>query len=225
MRRGRSFVFHFDLMPSSKDVDTSTGTEDLRRQILDTARSLLVSDGYQNLSMRKIARSIGYSPTSIYLHFESKDALIHALIHEGMMELRGELEDSAARGEGSPLERLRTLCRRFVEFGLTNPEYYEIMFQLRPERMERYPREKYREARENLNFFVEALVQGSEEGLFDVDDAQVSASAIWAALHGTISLLLAERIDARIDRDAFVDASIQQTIQGCLRTPVPSAPV
>jgi len=212
-------------MPSSKDVDTSTGTEDLRRQILDTARSLLVSDGYQNLSMRKIARSIGYSPTSIYLHFESKDALIHALIHEGMMELRGELEDSAARGEGSPLERLRTLCRRFVEFGLTNPEYYEIMFQLRPERMERYPREKYREARENLNFFVEALVQGSEEGLFDVDDAQVSASAIWAALHGTISLLLAERIDARIDRDAFVDASIQQTIQGCLRTPVPSAPV
>ena len=76
---------------------TSDGPEngDLRRRILDTARHQLVQDGYQDLSMRKIASAIGYSATSIYLYFDSKDALLHALIHEGMMGLRDQLEEAA----------------------------------------------------------------------------------------------------------------------------------
>jgi len=197
---------------------------DLRRRILDTTRHLLITEGYQNLSMRKIARSIGYSPTSIYLHFESKDALLHALIHEGMMQLRDELKTIVANHPGAPLTRLRSLCRSFIEFGLANPEYYEIMFQLRPERMKRYPREKYREARQNLDYFIETLAEGDEQGIFRVEDALVSASSIWASLHGTVSLLLADRVDARVDQDTFIRTAIRQTLRGYCETPTSSAP-
>jgi AcrR family transcriptional regulator len=194
----------------------------LRRHILDTARHLLVTEGYQNLSMRKIADAIGYSATSIYLYFDSKDALLHALIHEGMMWLRDRLHEAAAQHPDAPVRRLRALCRCFVEFGLENPEYYEIMFQLRPERMERYPPDKYRQARENLDFFARALDEGSEQGIFEVDDTKVSASTMWASLHGTVSLLLADRVDARIDADAFIDTAIRQAIHGFRRASVPS---
>lgn len=205
---------------------TSDGPEngDLRRRILDTARHQLVQEGYQNLSMRKIADAIGYSATSIYLYFDSKDALLHALIHEGMMWLRDQLHETAVQHPDAPVRRLRALCRCFVEFGLDNPEYYEIMFQLRPERMERYPPEKYRQARENLDYFARALDEGVEQGIFEVDDANVSASTVWASLHGTISLLLADRIDVRIDPDTFIDTSIRQAIRGFRRASVPSAP-
>jgi len=195
---------------------------DLRRRILDTTRHLLVQEGYQNLSMRKIAGAIGYSATSIYLHFDSKDALLHALIHEGMMQLRNHLQEAATQHPDAPVHRLRALCRCFVEFGLDNPEYYEIMFQLRPERMERYPREKYREARQNLDFFAQALEEGASEGIFEVDDARMSASAVWASLHGTVSLLLADRVDVRIEPDTFIDTAIRQAIQGCRRVAAPS---
>jgi len=200
------------------------GSEDvgLRRRILDTARHLLVQEGYQALSMRKIADAIGYSATSIYLHFDGKDALLHTLIHEGMMELRDRLDDTASEHPEAPVERLRALCECFVEFGLENPEYYEIMFQLRPERMERYPPEKYRAARQNLEFFAQALEAGAEQGIFQVDDSQVSASTIWASLHGTVSLLLAERVDVRIDPDMFIDTAIRQVIRG-FRATAPSA--
>ena len=191
---------------------------DLRRRILDTARHLLVKKGYQNLSMRKIADAIGYSATSIYLYFDSKDALLHALIHEGMMRLQEQLGETAAGFPDTPVERLQALCRTFIDFGLENPEYYEIMFQLRPERMERYPPEKYRQARNNLDFFGRALEEGEKQGVFEVDDPKVLASTIWASLHGTVSLLLAERVDARIDRDTFIEAAIQRTLQGCRRT-------
>jgi len=193
----------------------SSDNGNLRRHILDTARHLLVTDGYQNLSMRKIADAIGYSATSIYLHFDGKDALLHALIHEGMMQLQDELKETAADFSEDPLRRLRALCRCFVDFGLGNPEYYEIMFQLRPERMKRYPPEKYREARSNLRLFRRALEEGAEEGHIDVDDPDVLASTIWASLHGTVSLLLADRVDARIEQETFIDAAIQRTLRGC----------
>ncbi len=205
---------------------TSDGSEngDLRRRILDTARHLLVQEGYQDLSMRKIANAIGYSATSIYLYFDSKDALLHTLIHEGMMGLRDQLKETAAQHPDAPVGRLRALCRCFVDFGLENPEYYEIMFQLRPERMERYPPEKYREARENLDFFARALEEGVEEGIFEVDDIKVSASTVWASLHGTISLLLADRVDVRIEPDTFIDTAIRQAIRGFRRASAPSTP-
>jgi AcrR family transcriptional regulator len=188
---------------------------DLRRRILDTTRHLLVTEGYSNLSMRKIADAIGYSATSIYLYFDSKDALLHALIHEGMMRLHDELGEAAEMFPEDPFRRLRALCRRFVTFGLENPEYYEIMFQLHPERMERYPPEKYRQARSNLDYFVRALKEGGKEDLFDVEDPTVLASTMWASLHGTVSLLLAERVDARIDPETFIDTAIRRTLRGC----------
>jgi AcrR family transcriptional regulator len=201
---------------------TSSDDGNLRRQILDTARHLLVREGYQNLSMRKIADAIGYSATSIYLYFDSKDALLHALIHEGMMHLHRQLEEAAGRHADDPVDRLRALCRCFIDFGLENPEYYEIMFQLRPERMERYPPEKYREARSNLAFFGRTLEEGEKEGIFGVEDAKVTASTIWASLHGTVSLLLAERVDVSIEQETFIETAIRQTIQGCRRSLVSS---
>jgi len=193
-----------------------TGETDLRRVILDSTRHLLVRDGYQSLSMRKIARAIGYSATSIYLHFENKDALIHALIEEGMDHLLAMLKSVEAEHVGDPVAHLGAMCRRFVDFGLENPEYYEIMFMLHPEFMERYPAEKYRRARRNLDVIAATLADGVAQGVFAVDNVRVAASTIWSALHGAVSLLLARRVDVRIERAAFIEAAIAQTLGGVL---------
>ena len=206
------------------DESKTSDNGDLRRQILDKTRHLLVKEGYQNLSMRKIADAIGYSATSIYLYFDSKDALLHSLIHEGMMRLHDDLAETAAEFPQDPLQRLQALCRCFIRFGLRNPEYYEIMFQLHPERMERYPQEKYRQARSNLDFFSRALEEGAEDGVFSVQDPHVLASTIWASLHGTVSLLLAQRVDTRIDAETFIETAIERTLQGCRPPAVSSAP-
>ncbi len=192
---------------------------DLRRVILDTTRHLLVRDGYKSLSMRKIARAIGYSATSIYLHFDNKDALFHALIEEGMERMLEGFKAAEAAHLGDPAARLRALCRRYVAFGLDHPEYYEIMFMLHPEHMERYPPEKYRRARRNLDVIAAALADGAAQGVLSVKDPRVSASAIWAALHGTVSLLLARRVDVRIRQEDFIEAAIAHVIQGVLVEP------
>ncbi len=197
---------------------------DLRRVILDSTRHLLVRDGYMSLSMRKIARAIGYSATSIYLHFENKDALIHALIEEGMDQLLAALKDAEAEHPGDPVARLEAMCRRFVVFGLENREYYEIMFMLHPEFMERYPAEKYRRARRNLDVIAATLADGVAQGVFAVENVRVVASTIWSALHGAVSLLLARRVDIRIEQTAFIEAAIAQTLGGVLAPAAREAP-
>lgn len=203
--------------------ENTSNNGNLRRRILDTTRHLLLQEGYQNLSMRKIARAINYSATSIYLYFDSKDALLHALIDEGMEQLYGVLEEVAAKHSEDPVVRLEALCRQFITFGLENPEYYEVMFLLHPEYMERYPAEKYRRARRNLDLIAVALSEGAACGLFELDDPRISASAVWASLHGAVSLLLAERLDVRIDREAFIQRTIEQTINGYLKGVPPAA--
>lgn len=194
----------------AKDPDT-----DLRRLILDTARQLLTADGYANLSMRRIARQIGYSATSIYLHYDNKDQLVHALIDEGVEMLNRRLVEVVSSHAGSaPPERLEGLCRAYVAFGLELPEYYEIMYLLHTEYIERYPAEKYRRARQNLDFFGTALADGARDGAFDSVEPLRGATTVWSQLHGVVSLINSHRIDRKIDHEDLVQEVIARVVRG-----------
>ncbi len=186
----------------------------LQRRILDTARRLLISDGYAHLSMRKIAREIGYSATTIYLHFKNKDQLVHTLIEEGVSRLhRRLLSRSNQNGEGVR-KRLRNLCSEYVVFGLDNPEYYEIMYMLHPENLARYPADKYRRARKNLELLASVYQEGVDGNVFQRLDPMLAASVIWSHMHGVVSLMLSERFDARLDKDRVIGESIERVIRG-----------
>ena len=132
---------------------TDTG---LRTATLEATRTLLVRDGYANLSMRRIAGAVGCSVSSIYEHFASKDQLVHALIDEGFQRWYDVVVEAAAV-PGTPLERLELHCRRYVEFGLANPEFYEIMYMHHLQSLERYPRELFRRASRSMDV-LSALV-------------------------------------------------------------------
>ncbi len=192
---------------------SSAPDKTLRRAILDTARAVVLEQGYQALSMRRIARTIGYSATSIYLHFEGKDALLHALIEEGMQRL-GRVLKRAAASDGTPVMRLQRVCEAYVRFGLRNPEYYEIMFMLHPEHMKRFPPEKYRRARRNLEIIGNAIRDASSNASASADELLMRASAVWASLHGAVSLIIARRIDAKITRKELVERVVKNTVRG-----------
>lgn len=187
----------------------------LRRQILQVSRKLLLEKGFDRMSMRKIAASVGCSATSIYLYFKNKDDLLHALIEEGFEMLHQNLTQVY---EGVPDSRpdagIEGLCREFIRFGMENPEYYEIMFQLHPKHMRRYPVEKYRKARRNIDLIMHSLQQGHEQQLFYIPDARLVANVILSTLHGGISLMNAGRIDAKVDRESYVETIIQSVLAG-----------
>jgi AcrR family transcriptional regulator len=193
---------------------------DLRSDILEQARHLLVADGYADLSMRKIAGAVGCSATSIYLHFENKDALVHALIDDGFERLNARLHEAAGLYDEAGA-RLEALARAYVDFGISNPEYYEVMFQLHPARMARYPAEAYRRARRNLELLGQAVAEGNAAGTFAAQDPELAAHVLWASMHGVVSLLLAQRVDVRLDLDILVNTAIRHALDG-FRNGVPA---
>ncbi len=81
--------------------------EDLKQEILDAARDLFIRDGYESVSMRKIADRIEYSPTTIYLYFRDKSELFDCLSEQAFGKLLEKLQSIGGQESNGPMDRLR----------------------------------------------------------------------------------------------------------------------
>ncbi len=204
-------------------TETAAQTADLRVQTLDAARRLIAQRGYRDVSMRDIAADVGCSVSSLYFHFTNRDALIHTLIDEGFDRWYAELLELGG-GYPEPMQRLEQIARTYVEFGLANPELYEIMFLFHPRSMERLPRELFRRIRRSLDFTADTIRCCVGADRLSVEDSRPLAAAIWATLHGVVSTLLTERLDTRIDRRRYIEcavASVLCTVSAVRACPAP----
>jgi AcrR family transcriptional regulator len=195
------------------------GNEALRDKILRAAAELFAGGGYDAASMRQIAERIGYSPTTIYLHFASKDALMFAVVDAAFEELAEALRVAAA-GAGSPAERLQAMAWAYVDFGLDKPAYYQLIFTHKPEfltapRAEGPPRiEALALLRE-----VTAEITGQDLGQRAPGDF---ADALWGALHGVASLAGTVPFFGRARALKAADAAIAACI-GAMELAAPTA--
>src|SRR5437660_10594166 len=87
-----------------------------RDKILDAARELFVTEGFEGVSMRRVAEKIEYSPTAIYVHFADKNELFHELCREDFARLQEVMTSPSMAVD--PVERLRQIGRNYVEFGV-----------------------------------------------------------------------------------------------------------
>ena len=189
----------------------------LRQEILDAARDIFVKEGYDRLSMRRVADKIEYSPTAIYLHFKDKQELIFSLCEETFSKLVRELE-SLETGK-DPVARLKLGLRRYVDFGLKNPQHYLATFMM-PHADEDDPKMAERQKDESSNGMralgilraqVEACVAAKKLRRVNVDTATRS---LWSAVHGITSLLIAFPAFPWGDREAVVGTLIDAAVDG-----------
>jgi AcrR family transcriptional regulator len=187
--------------------------EDLRKRILATAVELFVREGYENVSMRKIARQIEYSATTIYHHFKDKGELFFCLLEEYHAGLLARMEEIYSHGD-EPLVTLKRGMRAYAEFGLANPSYYKLAFMSPPE----FKAESYMaEGTKGTALFLQ--LRGSAElcirrGLFRPMDADLAAQVLWTINHGVTSLLISNPHFPWADRDALIDRVIECAIDG-----------
>jgi AcrR family transcriptional regulator len=189
----------------------------LRQEIIDAARDILAREGYEQLSMRKVAERIEYSPTAIYLHFEDKRDLVFQVCEETFGKLVSELESLDAEFK-DPVARLREGLRRYVAFGLRHPQHYLATFvavptEQLPEDIERYNNPESNGMRA-LGILRESVLACVEAGKFRKVDPDVTARALWAALHGITSLLIQMPNFAWGDQKAIVESVIDTAIEG-----------
>ena len=108
--------------------------EEVRQKILDAARDLFAREGYEHVTMRRIAEAIEYSPTTIYNHFEDKDDLVQSLCEEDFSRLLSALQTQPVPED--PGEWIRQLGLAYAGFGLSHPNHYRFMF-MTPDKFDR----------------------------------------------------------------------------------------
>ncbi len=208
-RRGRS---------SSKARQEPPGSSSaVRKRILDAARELFVREGYETVSMRRIAKKIRYSPTTIYLYFRDKAEIFDCLCDE-LYEKLTELPAMMAAFGGDPLAFLRRLLRAYVEFGLANPNQYRVAFLLTSRTPLRaqdiFPTNS--KPLEAYNLSRQAVQACIRKKLFRKLNVDAVCQSLWAAVHGLTSLLILFPTFPWVRRDQLIEVTIETMLRGLM---------
>ena len=187
--------------------------EELRRQIIAAARELFVNEGYENVSMRKIADKIEYSPTTIYLYFKDKADLLDSVCKETLLDLLNTLE-LLNRDKSNPVETLKKSGKAYVDFGLKYPQDYKLTFVVRPQFQKGLGLEEGSVGERVFNYLCAMVSECIRQKAFRQVAVETTGQALWSAVHGVTLLLIDFPDFPWTPKDKLIDMVIDTMIDG-----------
>jgi AcrR family transcriptional regulator len=187
----------------------------LRQEILDAASELFVKEGFENVSMRRIADRIEYSPTTIYLYFKDKAELLESICQETFSKLIERLSKILEQ-PGDPIERLKRGLLAYVEFGLQNPHHYRSTFMTPlPDEVDHQKYVKPEAAGiQAFDFLRRSVYDCIAAGKFKVKDAELASQTLWAGIHGVTSLLITHTHFPWVGKEKVIRGMLDTLVAG-----------
>lgn len=206
-------------------VKTETEKQAVRTVIMDAARELFIHQGVEAVTMRAVAQRIGYSATSLYLYFSDKEQLIRAVVDADAIKLAQALKSTLEIND--PLQRFLQFGQHYVQFALTNPNHYRMMF------MTQHPPcdpalssiEQNNPEQDGYAQLISVVTSAWHAGIFKptLTDPILIAQTVWAAMHGLCALQINLADDAWINWRPL-EARIQAMVQLCMYGLMKDAP-
>lgn len=167
--------------------------EEIRKKILDAAHTLFERLGYEAVTMRAVAEAIEYSPATIYLHFENKDALVEELCKRDFSVLLGQMAQAPLPKD--PVARLRAIGEVYAQFGLRNPNHYRFMFMSMTAGKFNPQRDRQDPGQQTFSLLRVCVEDLMADGVIPRGDVDEVGHVLWATLHGAVALLITYRGD------------------------------
>lgn len=190
----------------------------LRRSIVEAADRLLTQEGPDALTVRRIAQELECSTKIIYTMFRGKNGLANALYVEGCGRLQQSVE--GAQPSSDPALYLRQLARAYWGFGMDNPGFYRVMFcgaipDFAPDISSLGMMQRAFEK------VVSTAQEYQGQGLLPADNPVALTKALWAALHGVVTLdLMGHFPESQEAQDVFTrvtEAMVSTLVPGSSR--------
>ena len=182
---------------------------EMRSRILSTSLKLFSEDGYDNISMRRIADEVEYSVGTLYLYFKDREEIFFELHKLGFEEFYKR--QLAVQDIKDPLQRLTEHGLTYIRFAIDQPLYYDLMF------ISRIPTKTIKKLQDwdsgtrTYDILKLNISQVKNAGYFKGVDVEVAAFSLWSFIHGIASLFVRERL-------MMVPAeSVKQLITGALK--------
>jgi len=181
--------------------------QQFREALCDAATRRFADQGYEGVTIRALAKDLGCSPMTPYRYFENKQEIFDT-IRIAAANRFADAIDRAGKSCNEHDVRLHAMCHAYVDFALSEPHAYRIIFEL--DRQERPDTVRLEEAR---GWFImksavaEAIADGVLEG-----DPEVVAHLLWSGVHGLVALHLSGMLVMGLDLEPLVDAFIERTL-------------
>ena len=194
--------------------------EEIRGRILDAARELFATEGFEAVTMRRIADRIEYSPTAIYFHFKDKETLLKELCSLDFHSLAQQFGSIARIGD--PIERLRRTGHAYIQFGIDHPNHYRLMFMTPHPPIEDSEVDKGNPEEDAYAFLRAIVTDAHAQKLLrpELKDIDLICQTVWAAVHGVVSLDVAKCNDPWVDWRPMkkrAAAAVEAIIHGIVR--------
>jgi AcrR family transcriptional regulator len=161
-----------------------------RAEILRAAERIFVAEGYEGATIRKIADEVGVSSTCLYMHFRDKDQILLEICTSAMEELLA-INNAIAEQPIDPVERVRRMLGAYVQFALSNPNAYRLVFCAPHAPMASHRAATTHElGAQSRERFSGAVREIAAAGRLKSGDPQTVYQALWAACHGLASLMI-----------------------------------
>jgi AcrR family transcriptional regulator len=187
----------------------------LRQEILDAASELFVKEGFEHVSMRRIAEKIEYSPTTIYLYFKDKAELLEQVCQETFTRLAHRLT-TILEQPGDPLERLKRGLVAYIKFGLENPQHYRVVFMMPPP--EGFDKSKYllpdSPGIQSFDFLRRCVFDCITAGKLRTKDAELVSQTLWCGVHGLTALLITHQMFPWVNKEQLIHSTVNTLVSG-----------
>ena len=180
----------------------------MQELVLKAAMKLFLKEGFEKVTIRKIAEEIEYSPATIYLYFRDKDEILYALHEKGFEELNSRQQNVLSIKD--PLLRLKKHAQAYISFALEMREYYDLMFIMWSPTRKIKEDDEWSVGKRSYELLKENIRQCMEAGYLAKDNLEVVAFSFWAHVHGMVSLIIRERCIM------FPEEQLRNIVEGAL---------
>lgn len=184
-------------------------------QILETSRRVIVDEGIDALSLRRVGRELGVTAPALYAHVDSRDDLLRAVSHA---EFEWFTRRDADYDDLEPLERLRSYSRDYVRLAQENPNLFRLMVRYPPELFHRdqFDADSTDDSLGHRVFRrrARAIADAMEEGSLTAEDPFLIGLIEFTAVHGLAHFLLWRLpIDTAFE-ERLIERHIDAVLQG-----------
>lgn len=159
--------------------------EKIKLQIIEQSWLIVEEEGWQALSIRKIADAIEYSVPVIYKHFENKDAIIAYFTRQGFAMMAEQLASAVDLNKNAD-DNLYNIATSYWKFALEHKKYYEIMFGLGIPQCEVV--NSIKEMKATSTVMLTCISKCITENNVDQIDLYLKFKTFWSILHGIITI-------------------------------------
>jgi len=192
--------------------------EDLRGEILDAARTLFVKEGYESVSIRKIADKVEYAPGTIYLYFRDKAEILNRICEETFAKLIRRME-AIEHDKSAPLDKLRRGLRTYIQFGLDNPNHYVATFIQAKLHLGTAASAFQTTGLKAFSCLRQGVQECIDAGELVSDDGDELAQTLWAGIHGLTSVLITCTGFPFVEQSRLIDRMVNTLVEGLRRRP------